>query len=419
VGASESGSSARRLSTITIDQAISGASNILIAVLAARLLDTAHFGRFGLVLLLYGMVQSANRALIGGPLLVHPEEARQRTREVVDSGLVVGVVLAALVFTLGLAASVWDPGLGRAVLVLAAFTPFLVLQDLGRFLGFALQRPVLALRLDVAWLGLLFVGVGILVWQEVDSLPWFVVAWAASGAVAGLGMVVPRGDGFPRFGSAWLRTTWGYSWRYLVGSLATQGSMLVGTAGVSAVAGARELGKGIGATLLVRPFMTFQIAAMASGVSDVANDRQDRSTVMRHVRRTTLITTAVAVINTVVMLVLPDVLGRQILGETWYAAQPLLLGAGAQIVLLGLITGPRTALLGLGVVRVSIPLDIIGALLYTVLMVIGAYVDGAYGAVWAVAAGLAVMAVVWWVALRIHRFDDVMEDVGTAGRSEI
>jgi len=416
---SGTGSAARRLSTITVDQAISGASNILIAVLAARLLDTAHFGRFGLVLLLYGMMQSANRALIGGPLLVHPEEARERTGEVVGSGLVVGIVLAAVVLVLGLLTSVWDPGLGQAVMVLAAFTPLLVLQDLGRFLGFALQRPVLALRLDVAWLVLLLAGVGLLSWWDVENLSWFVVAWAGSGAVAGLGVLVRRDGVLPRMSLGWLRTTWGYSWRYLVGSVATQGSMLAGSAGVAAVAGARELGRGIGAALLVRPFMTFQIAAMASGVSDVANDRQDRATVMRHVRRTTAITTAIAVVNTAIMLVLPDALGRQVLGETWAAAQPLLLAVGAQIVLLGLITGPRTALLGTGVVRVSIPLDIIGALLYTVLMVIGAVIDGAYGAAWAVAAGLTVMTVVWWVALRLHHFDDVSQDADTLGERAV
>jgi len=45
----------RRLSTITIDQAIAGGSNVLIMVLAARVLGTERFGLFGLVFLLFVM----------------------------------------------------------------------------------------------------------------------------------------------------------------------------------------------------------------------------------------------------------------------------------------------------------------------------------------------------------------------------
>lgn len=394
--------SGRRLSTITIDQAISGGSNVLIAVLAARILDTAHFGLFGLILLFYGMVISANRALVGGPLLVHPEEARERPREVIGTGLVVGVLLGLIVLAMGLLAYLWDPRLGNAVVVMAAFMPFLVLQDVGRYLGFARQRPGQALGLDISWFVLVMVGVALLVVWDVDSLAWFVVAWAGSGALAGASLLVRREDGFPRFGIAWLRTTWSYSWRYLVGSVASQGAMLTGTSGVGLVAGAKELGSGIGATLMVRPFMTFQIAAVAAGVSDVANDRADHEKVRRHVKRTTVVTTSIAVVNTIIMLVLPDALGRLVLGQTWDYAEPLLLGAGVQIVMLGLITGPRAALLGVGAVRKSIPLDIIGSLLYMVAMVIGAAIDGAYGAVWAVAGALTVMTAVWWLVYSLH-----------------
>jgi O-antigen/teichoic acid export membrane protein len=409
---SETGSSTRRLSTITIDQAIAGGSNVLIAVLAARILDTALFGYFGLVLLLYGMVLAASRALVGGPLLVHPDEARDRTREVIGSGVVVGVLFGLIVLVLGLLAQLWDPRLGQAVVVLAVFMPWLVLQDVGRFIGFALRQPALALKLDVAWLLLLLVGVAVLAGLGVESLSWFIATWAGSGAVAGAGLFFRRGDKAPRLGVSWLRTTWSYSWRYLVGSVASQGSMLAGASGVGAVAGARELGSGIGATLMVRPFMTFQIAAMAAGVSDIANDRSDGATVMRHVKRTTVVTTSIAVINTLIMVFLPDVLGRLVLGETWDYTKTLLLAAGVQIVMLGLITGPRAALLGLGIVRVSIPLDIISSLLYTVLMVIGAYINGALGATWAVAGGLTAMTAVWWMAFAVHR------DRGVASSSD-
>jgi len=410
-------SARRRLSTITIDQAVAGASNVLIAVLAARILDTELFGLFGLVFLLFGMVQAANRALVGGPLLVHPEEARTRTREVVGTGFVIGAVLAVVVLALGLLACLWDARLGRAVIVLAAFMPLLSMQDLGRFLGFALQRPMTALKLDVAWLVLLLVGVAVLVVRDVESLAWFIAAWAGSGALAGLGLLLQK-DYVPSFGLSWLRTTWAYSWRYLLGSMTAQGAALIGSFLLGIVSGAKALGSVVGATLMVRPFMTFQIAAMAAGVSEVANNHPDRPTVMQHVKRTTVLTTAVAVVNLVVLLVLPDSLGRVVLGETWDETKPLLFATGLQIVLLGLITGPRAALLGLRAVRVSIPLDIIGSLLLLVTMVVGGVVNDALGAVWAVAAGQTLMAAVWWIALRVHRDDSAQQGADTEGEAQ-
>ena len=58
----------RRLSTITVDQAISGGSNVLIAVLAARILGVESFGLFGIVFLVTITAQGAIRSLVCEPL---------------------------------------------------------------------------------------------------------------------------------------------------------------------------------------------------------------------------------------------------------------------------------------------------------------------------------------------------------------
>ena len=59
---------------ITIDQIVSGASNLLIALLSAHLLGTAAFGYFGLILVIYAGAQGVTRSLVGDPLLVHPDD---------------------------------------------------------------------------------------------------------------------------------------------------------------------------------------------------------------------------------------------------------------------------------------------------------------------------------------------------------
>ncbi len=73
-----------------------------------------------------------------------------------------------------------------------------------------------------------------------------------------------------RFGLSWLRYTWGFSWRYLISYTSTQGAALGMSSGVGAIAGARALGGLQGTVLLVRPFMTFQVAAIAASVGEVA-----------------------------------------------------------------------------------------------------------------------------------------------------
>ena len=74
-------SAGRRLRTITVDQAISSASNVLVSILAARVLGVSDFGWFGLVLITYVATQGAARALVGEPLLVRPVEAESRPGE--------------------------------------------------------------------------------------------------------------------------------------------------------------------------------------------------------------------------------------------------------------------------------------------------------------------------------------------------
>ena len=333
------------------------------------------------------------------PLLVHAEEAETRPQDALGSGFVMGVLTGAVVLAAGAVTLVWSTDLGAGLLVLGAAMPLLVLQDLGRYLGIARHQPGRALVLDTVWLVLMVVAVVLVFLLDAMSLPWFIAAWAGAGAVAGLVTLGQyRGCGW-RPGIAWLRETWPYSWRYLLSFSATQGSALAGSIGVGAIAGARALGAIRGALLLVRPFMTLQIASIASGVTEITRMRADTGAVRRYARRTSLLATTVAAGNALVLLVLPDVLGRAVLADTWEATKPLLAPAGVNICLLGVLSGARAALLGLREVRTTVRIDLAATVVGLVAMVSGAVVDGAVGAWWGVAAGQGVNAVVWWACL--------------------
>jgi O-antigen/teichoic acid export membrane protein len=395
-------SAGRRLRVITIDQAIAGASNVLIAVLAARLLPVASFGLFGIVFLVYVMAQGVSRALVSDPLLVHPLEAQKRTGEVIGTSFVLGLGVAVVVLLAGLTAQFADARLGDALMVLALCMPLLVLQDLGRYLAFATQRPASAVVLDITWLVLLFGAIAALFATNTRTLPWFIAAWGGSGAAAGLLLFWQHSAREVRLRLSWLRHTWSFSWRYLISYVSTQGAALGASSGVGAISGARALGGVQGAALLVRPFMTFQVAAIAATVGEVTRSQEADRGLRRRVALTSALTTAAALVNMLVMLVLSDRLGEVVLGASWHAAQPLLLPTGVQIVCLGLMTGVRAGLLGMRAIRKAMMIDVASTVMVLVAAISGAVIDGATGALWAIALGQGLMTVVWWMTFLTH-----------------
>jgi O-antigen/teichoic acid export membrane protein len=393
-------SAGRRLTVITVDQAIAGASNVLIAVLAARLLGVASFGLFGIVFLIYVMVQGVARALVCDPVLVHPVDAQARRGEVIGTSCLLGLGLGLAVLVVGLAIRAWIPELGGALIVLAVCVPLLVLQDLGRYLGFAYQQPSSALTLDVVWLVLQLGAVAALAATDTRTLAWFIAAWAGSGAAAGLLLFSQYRAGEVRLTLSWLAYTWAFSWRYLISYTSTQGAALGVSSGVGAISGARQLGGLQGALLLVRPYITIQVAAVAASVSEMARRTTDHRRLRRHAARISALTSGIAVLNTVGLLVLPDRLGELVLGAAWQATQPLLLPTGVQIILLGLMTGARAGLLGMRAIKQVVAIDVATTVVVLVAAISGAVVDGAKGALWALAVGHGFLTVVWWLTFR-------------------
>ncbi|MGN6723145.1 MAG: hypothetical protein ACTHJM_11085, partial [Marmoricola sp.] len=181
-----SASANRRMAMMTVDQIVSGASNVATAVLAARILNVSEFGVFTIVFLVYVTVQGIGRALVGSLLLVHPKEAEERPAEALSSAVLVGAVLGGVVVAVGVLIRALGYDGGPALVVLGICTPLMGLQDVGRYLGFAIQRPVFSLILDTLWLILMVPALAFIVIDDHHTLTWFMIAWAGSGALSGL-----------------------------------------------------------------------------------------------------------------------------------------------------------------------------------------------------------------------------------------
>ncbi|HEX7739218.1 MAG TPA: hypothetical protein VF426_06190, partial [Marmoricola sp.] len=401
-----------------LDQVVAGGSNLLVAVLAARTLGPSGFGLFSIAFTVYVTAQGASRAMVGEPLLIHPKEIEERTGEAIASGVVLGVAFALVVAAGAALTSIWSSGLAWSLLVLAVAMPALVLQDQGRYLGFALQRPVLSLVLDSVWLVLMIAALAVLFVLDHRGLVWFVAAWAGSGAVSGLLVfgqhVATHSLRSMRPRLAWLRETWSYAWRYLAAFSVAQIGALGTSIGLVSVIGTRGLGGVQGAILLTRPTLTVQAASVAAGVAEVART-EDADQFRRHVRRTTSFTVVAALLNGIVLLLLPGPVGRFVLGDTWAVAKPLLLPAVIQLVLLTCNSGAKAGLLGRKGVGTVVWIEAIGTTTAVSAAIVGGVMNGALGAMWGRALAWIAILALWWVVFRMHGRRSAVTIAGAEG----
>ena len=178
----------------------------------------------------------------------------------------------------------------------------------------------------------------------------------------------------------------------------TQGSALGAAVALAGILGATALGSIRGALLLFGPLVQFQAAAIAAGVSEVSRLPSGTPQLHRHVKRSTLLTTSAAVVNLLLILALPSPMGRLVLGDTWHGTQRLLWPAGTQMVLLGLISGVRSALLGMRAIRRTLVIDLATTVITFSATIVGALLGGVVVAFWSLAGAQGLVAVLWWVA---------------------
>jgi O-antigen/teichoic acid export membrane protein len=273
----------------------------------------------------------------------------------------------------------------------------------GRYIGIAESKPGRAVVLDTIWLVLLvgaFVGVDV---AGHATLMWLVAAWAGSGAVSGAWVFAQHG--IPRareLSLDWLRHRWHFSWRSLVASSSSAAVALVGSSLMAIVSGPVAVAAVRAALLLERPSTTVQTAVATSAATDIARERSDNAGLLRHQRRTMVASIAVAVINMAILLVIPDSVGKLLLGRVWDIVQPLLLVVGFHVGAIAAQSGVRAALMGRRQIQSVMVVDITGTVLSIVGLVVGAGIADAEGAMWGGVVGQTITAAIWWVVLVRH-----------------
>lgn len=323
-----------------LDQIVSSLSNFALVALVAGVATTAEFGLFslGYVLLLFFL--GFQRALVGEVLLVRFSKAGERPAGVDDSAagvsVAVGVISAVALAVCGLLAG-GDPLMWT---VLAVAGPLVFVQDIVRYILIARARSGHALVSDAVWA---VVALPVMVWLVAVSAPaWTVAAaWTGGGVVAMIvaiayARVLPR----PVSGARWIVANRDIAVRFSgeYASLNLSNTvvwfLLAGPLGVAGVAALR------GASLLFSPLNTAFNAVRIAVVPDLVRSRGSRRYRSR-LRETALILTGICVVWSGIVLLLPDEIGRLVLGATWDVAADLRWPYAAQ----GLAMVAYTALL--------------------------------------------------------------------------
>jgi hypothetical protein len=310
-----------RLRGLTLlDQGLSSLSNVLAVVLVARSLDTESFGLFSVAYGVLLFVLTLSRTFFGTQLSLArtPEEGRSLGGAV--SGALMLLSPAIVVVVAGMGVVLTRAQWVSLVLVVAAATPVICLQDCLRFTAVTTDRPGAAVVSDGLWCGIILAA--IVVGTVLDAAQvlglWLGAAGAALVTLLALLRLRPR----VMQGLALLRTRHHVGESLTVGVAASSGASLVVIALVANVLSPAAAGALRGASTLMGPLNAL-FAFIAIGLTPAVVRRPRRQDVR------TAAAVAAGAVTTVaawglVLLALPADLGSAVLGDTWASARAVL-----------------------------------------------------------------------------------------------
>ena len=317
-----------QLSWGVLSQALSSGGNFLCLILAARNGSAADLGAVASALTIYLVAIGSARSLLSEPLLIRHQDDRTEfgQRKSSTSAFYLGCLLSV---ALAFAQAILYTGGSRLrpeLVWLSACLPFLLFLDGRRYQLFAINRPIGSAILDGSWVIVFLLGVALKgnpgslgVWQ----------CWCGSGATIGLiAIVQSRGLAGFRSSVSWLRSNLDLGSRFLAESLSSGLAVSLSLGLYSVRSGPLVVGSIRSAISLFGPLIVIYLGTQPTLLGIAQRSVAD-------LRRVARISTGIMVFSagvlTLLLLLLPDRVGREILGQTW-------LGARKQILLVGLAT---------------------------------------------------------------------------------
>jgi len=398
--------STRRIQVVSnvADSCMSSGSNLLLTLVVARVSSPRLFGTFALAFAGYLIVLGLSRALSTDPLIVRAPALEKQgiwqrsVRQSCGTALWVGLSGGTILLVLGV------PFPGSQFDIFAGFAismPFLMLQDAWRNVHFAGRRADRALLNDSVWTcGMLVILVVVQLTGKPDAFV-AVIAWGVGALAACLiGLLQVKLTPTLRTAKQWLHEN-RRLWPWYAGEAAVgTGVLQLNTYIVGFIAGVAAAGAVKGATTLVGLVTTLVVGIYSFlvpwFVAHLSNNHG------RLALRAIGISSALAIIALawgLAVLLFPFSWGRDLLGQTWITARPLVLPATIWAAAYGLQAGPISAIRAMQLVTLSFRIRALTAFLLVAGVTVGALFGDALGAMWGFAASMLITSLIWCVAL--------------------
>lgn len=352
-GATGAGPTSRRAALTLFDQGVSSASNFAVTVVVARLAGAAGLGYFSFAYAAWQMLSALHRAVVTDPMTmtgdVPSSSERGRIRQGMAAELLLGSGGALVTAVVGLTLMVaGQRGYGSAMLALAPWIPFLLLQDYWRWIGFMSRRPGQSLLNDTVFNCVQGAAFGAVFIFHVHSVLVIVAAWGLGGLAGAVwGIVQYRTR--PAFAGGWslLSGRWGVS-KWLAGdtllnSGANQSSIFIagailGPVGLGGLRAAR--------TLVAGPSMVLMQAGGSVGLPEATHAYEKRG--WRGLASVSRIVTGLGLLSTGACVAVVLMWGRTLLTVVYGAAfaryQTAAVLYGVALMLVALELGPLLVL---------------------------------------------------------------------------
>jgi hypothetical protein len=300
-----------------------------------------------------------------------------------------------------LGASLLVGGSLRTVLAVIGVTlPLLLVQDTWRFAFFARGRGAAALLNDLTWAVAMLTSFGLFITLDRSTVASLTLLWAVSGWLACLVGVFQLRilPGSPAQSMRWLRNQRGLALRFLAEFAVTTGTQNTALFGVGSVSGLTQLGRLRAGQVAFGPMtILFGGAGLVTVPEGVRTLNDSPRRLVRFNLWISIVLGAAALAWGAVLLIVPESLGRALLGVNWDSARALAIPLAAVAATAGFAYGAMAGLRSLAAAKRSLRTRWVDAVAIVVLVLGGASLWGAVGAAWGfAAAGCLRIPHAWW-----------------------
>lgn len=363
-----------------VDQAVSSLGSAVAAFLIARAVTAEEFGVFGICFAVLTFLVGVHRAL-GSQAYAIRYPLAQGQADPRLAGLCLGVAvstaLAATPFIAGLAFLLGPWTQVLAVLIFGCGQPFLLMQDAVRSTLLAQGRPRDAALNDTVTTCVQIAGAatGAALGANIDGM---VALWAC-GAVVGSGLGWVQLRTFPRLRGlrAWLQDVGHVSWPLLGEWVVLAGAAQMVFLGIGALAGVAALGSIRAAQTLLGPLGAFGLAITAFALPHLSAQDLSARQVRMYAWALSVVLLGVDLTWGLVLILLPDSLGMELLGASWAGSQVVLVPLLLQQMAIALGGGPIILLATMRQTSRSLRIAVLHASLLSALGLLGALLYGA------------------------------------------